>query len=135
MSLESIRHLKHYAQNSMKAHTMDKVFEIANKIEREIAEKYMLLPVDADGVPIHVDDEMTDKDSIPYIVTSVSATRVYCKDGSWVEPSDSHHVNPDPVKELLEKLVRDVYGNYHLTAEQDKWIDECAKHIREAVVA
>ena len=31
---------------------------IAESIEREIAEYYMLLPVDADGVPIHVGDVM-----------------------------------------------------------------------------
>lgn len=29
---------------------------IAGSIEREIAERHMLLPVDADGVPIHVGD-------------------------------------------------------------------------------
>ena len=31
---------------------------IADEIEREIQERYMLLPVDADGVPIHVGDEL-----------------------------------------------------------------------------
>ena len=31
---------------------------IAGSFEREIAERYMLLPVDADGVPIHVGDVM-----------------------------------------------------------------------------
>lgn len=31
---------------------------IADRIEAELAERYMELPVDADGVPIHVGDEL-----------------------------------------------------------------------------
>lgn len=71
------------------------------ELKRKIAEKYMELPVDADGMPIHVGDEITDKDSIPCIVTSVSATRVYCKDGSWVYPSDCYH---STWRELMGKM-------------------------------
>lgn len=36
--------------------------EIANEIEREVAERYMELPVDADGVPIHVGDMLECED-------------------------------------------------------------------------
>ena len=75
--------------------------EIADEIEHEISERFIKMPVDADGVPIHVGDEITDKDSIPCIITSVSATRVYCKDGSWVYPSDCHH---SAWKELMGKM-------------------------------
>lgn len=136
-NIEILRNrIEQIAENSLEIETtVDVAMSWLDEIEREVAESYMKLPVDADGVPIHVYDEMTDRDNIPYIVMSVSTARVYCKDGSWVYPSDCHHVKSDPVKELLEKLVRDVYGSYYLTAEQGKWIDECAERIREAVVA
>lgn len=35
-------------------HHPDELYEIADEIEREIAKRYMELPVDADGVPIRV---------------------------------------------------------------------------------
>jgi len=37
-------------------HPEDMANEIADAIQAEIAERYMKLPVDADGVPIHVGD-------------------------------------------------------------------------------
>lgn len=149
MELESIRHLKHYAHNSMKIHTMNKVIEIADEIERENSEKYMELPVDADGVPIRVGDkmELVASEEYPdnYLVGSGEVVGYSFKDGEAAvltqalpapihsRPNMLRHVKPDPVKELIENLVRDVYGSYYLTAEQDRQIDECAMRIREAV--
>lgn len=78
--------------------TVDVAMSWLDEIEREIAEKYMKLPCDCEGVPIRVGDMMIDKDCIPYIVMSVSATRVYCKDGIWVYPSDCHHVKYDSME-------------------------------------
>lgn len=105
-------------------------------LEREIAERYMELPVDADGVPIHLGDELDNiNKSERYKVTSIGDNgyiRIY-SDTGWIHSSQCRHVKPDPVKELLEKLVRDVRGSYYLTAEQDRWVDECAERIREAV--
>ena len=56
--MESIDKLREWAQNDNTLIPCNKVREIADEIEREIAERYMLLPVDADGVPIHVGDEV-----------------------------------------------------------------------------
>ena len=58
MTLESIEKLREfigdYFVNSGQAYLQG--LAIAGSIEREIAERYMLLPADADGVPIHVGD-------------------------------------------------------------------------------
>lgn len=56
--MESIDKLREWAQNDNTLIPCNKVRELADEIEREIAERYMLLPVDADGVPIRVGDEV-----------------------------------------------------------------------------
>ena len=49
-------YVRHY---SVAGSSKDKTLTaIADRIEAELAERYMELPVDADGVPIHVGDEL-----------------------------------------------------------------------------
>ena len=99
----------------------DRVLEA---LEREIAEKYMLLPVDADGVPIHVGDHMqatddVDEDGKPYrqLVTGYTMSlpdgngKLWFTDDDGVsyDPRYSCHVKPDPVKELLCDMIHE-YG-------------------------
>lgn len=47
------------------------VLATVEKIEKEVAERYMELPLDADGVPIRVGDVLTDGEHT-YTVTSVT---------------------------------------------------------------
>lgn len=87
---------------------------IADEIEREIAEKYMELPVDADGVPIH------EGDVIQFVneqggtgahveVDAVSKYYAYYGEGKhFYKASMCRHVKPDPLKELLSELANDV---------------------------
>lgn len=118
----------------------DKLVVIADEIEREIAERYMLLPVDADGVPIHVGDE------IQYVneqggtgakvtVCAISDCYVYYPKRSIhaYPPESCRHVNPRTLEDVLEeyadkcyKLVRD--GNGGLFASKTR---EVAAEIRE----
>lgn len=58
-SIEKLRNLRDEAASKMVDNprwVCARAEEIADEIEREIAEKYMELPVDADGVPIHLGD-------------------------------------------------------------------------------
>lgn len=48
---------------------------LCDEIEAEIADRYMLLPVDADGVPIHVGDTMTLAHGKSCEVVAVSETQ------------------------------------------------------------
>ena len=90
--------------------------EIADEIEREIAERYMELPLDADGVPIHIGDmlEATEPnakkerfivagytteystwagDSATLMATNENATEFYCH--------YCRHVKPRTIEDVL----------------------------------
>ena len=83
---------------------------IADEIEREIQERYLLLPVDADGVPIHVGDKL-DWCGEKIIVRGV------CKDSVWFEPDSNdqewrciwantcRHVKPRTLEDVLEEFA------------------------------
>lgn len=55
-ALEELRHHAHVLKGGSTDY--NELFEIADEIEAEIAERFVELPVDADGVPIHVGDEI-----------------------------------------------------------------------------
>lgn len=86
-----------------------KIEEALNEIEREIDSRYMLLPVDADGVPIHVGDEMFgDCPSGKHVsgcVSYIGENRFmlgnvqFCLRGDYM-----HHVKPRTVEDILCEL-------------------------------
>ena len=82
-------------------------------LEREIAEKYTLLPVDADGVPWSMTDG--EFDDIPEGLTRLELDMIAysVKTGKWYLLDDGRrahsattcrHVESDPIKELLEEF-------------------------------
>lgn len=94
----------------------DAVLEIADEIEQEIAERYIELPVDADGVPIHVGDVLecavygnqTERftvygftaeystwtgDVAPLMATNENATEFYCR--------NCRHTKPRTIEDVL----------------------------------
>lgn len=140
------KRIEEIEKNSLEIETtVDVAMSWLDEIERENAEKYMELPCDCEGVPIHIGDKMERISSKDYLVGSGEVVGYSFKDGEVAiltqalpapihsRPGMLYHVNPDPVKRLLEKLVRDVYGSYYLTAEQYKRIDECTMRIKEAL--
>jgi len=99
----------------------------ADAIEAEAAERYMLLPVDADGVPIHVGDKL--KWCGEYIdVNGV------CKDTVWFEPSGdqewkciwsntTRHYKPRTVEDVLLDFLKESRDfNLKHTGEVDEAI-------------
>ena len=104
-------------------------------VKREIAEKYMELPVDADGVPIRVGDELENGEY-----------RLKVTDMSWdghfwhvyhgsiaIAPCDYTHVKPDKLKERVRKFIHDRRGlNLKDPQEKaDRMLDEFCADIRE----
>lgn len=80
-------------------------------IEREIAERYVELPVDADGVPIHVGDKMQYHGGEPFIVCAVAPCVIH----TWAEvklgermttydyePLQCTHYKPRTVEDVLQ---------------------------------
>ena len=117
------------------------VFELADEIEREVAERYMELPVDADGVPIHVGDLMCSV-GIREKGHKVIASAVY-EDG-FVEYGNGNgligplrsedwvHAKPDKLRELMNEfgLMASMQGHqYGLVAKE--MLDAVCADIRE----
>lgn len=90
----------------------DEVDAIADEIEREIAERYMELPVDADGVSIHIGDELETAHGGKVIVEYVGEceVRVY-QDGEHYRISQDEyayicrHVKPRTVDDVLREFT------------------------------
>ena len=113
---------------------------IAGGIEAEIAENYMRLPVDAEGVPIHVGDAVAEKPFRPK--AGEKPAEVVCMllnsdgwaigdcdpRGHWFHPMVLEHVKPDPLKELLCDMIHE-YGSTDALTETVA--DKYAERIRE----
>ena len=98
--------------------------QIADEIEREIAEKYMELPVDADGVSIHVGDNLRSA----YSETEYTALGFWfdfdC--GIWQVMVSSNqamsgnilrHVKPRTVEDVINELLYDYMNDVHRNDE------------------
>ncbi|MBQ9000490.1 MAG: hypothetical protein IJ087_01400 [Eggerthellaceae bacterium] len=96
---------------------------IADEIEAEVAESYMRLPCDADGVPIRPDDLMActafdtnDFDGKEHVMAVGNGFWVD-KDGCTHIPSETRHVKP----RTLEDVLRDVWKEALDYAKSDMW--------------
>ena len=126
-------------------------------LEREIAERYILLPVDADGVPIHVGDEVCGYgysnggvvvkalNGHMIIVGRLEGGENYAKSGLLWSAKDTHHVKPRTVEDVLIEYrlkAYNLYLDYGLTSDERvaefksldeeyasklRMVDECSK--------
>lgn len=121
-------------------------YSLADEIEREIAERYMELPVDADGEPIHIGDliEYHDRDG----AYRLHAQGVYvysdgrlCGEtyvmnerlGIW-EPDKCSHIKPRTLEDVLKELACDVRREWVENAPLAEHVySEYADEIRELI--
>lgn len=93
---------------------------IADEIQAEIESRYMLLPVDAEGVPIRVGDKVVFRSDSPVTVMSIGMSQVYgLNDCGFYGPfcnffgsgtlSEVRHVKPRTVEDVLESFVGAIY--------------------------
>ena len=96
----------------------DAVLEIADEIEREIAERYIELPVDVDGVPIHYGDSLSycgehggtvtcKVSNMEYRERSYGEADWLVNVAGWVFPGDTVHVKPRTIEDAISDAVRD----------------------------
>lgn len=114
-STEIIDHLDVVGKFMFRSEWLDswhKAFDAAcDRIEAEIAERYMELPLDADGVPIRVGDKMQHHGGEPFIVCAVAPGVIH----SWVEvklgermttydytPTQCTHYKPRTLEDVLQ---------------------------------
>jgi len=107
--------------------------KIADEIEHEIAEKYQLLPVDADGVPIHVHDWIEVHDE-KQRVAAVATGSVFWweEDGChWTQSFMCRRVKPRTLEDIVTEAIEYGHGIYPPTHCHDAKVDELCAEIRE----
>ena len=115
--MESVDKLREYARIHLLNSDDRMVNQLADAIEAEVAERYMELPLDADGVPIRPGDELVEvstgkrvdgvhvygvSDSYVYIfeIGTNTAYGIYGK-----LPKSFRHYHKPTVEDLLRELV------------------------------
>lgn len=112
---------------------------IADEIEAEIAERFMELPVDADGVPIRVGDRLEGWkfpiDEISFAATGIALDNC---DGEHVTvhmlETDLHHLKPRTLEDVLREFSDEVieWSGYSGPVSGDRtWSGMAAKYIDE----
>jgi len=124
-----------------------KAFDAAcDEITREIAERYIELPVDADGVPIKLGDRLAWHDAEGYSGEMiVDCIELYRSDRDrWsvhdiddcleLSPLDCRHVKPRTVEDVLHDFARDVLSmsrNRFAESPDEIYIPDGAKYAAE----
>ena len=87
---------------------------LIDEIEREIAERYMELPVDAGGLPIHVGDYLQLGDTRGKVVAlnycpsnGTLPWEWQCDTGDWYNTAFACHYNPRTVEDVLTDYWRE----------------------------
>lgn len=94
----------------------DGLNEQIDYLERFVPSNYVLLPVDEDGVPIHVGDVMEWPDGSTFDVVGISANTLFYVEhdfddsAQWTAAHNKRHHKPDSWERIMddaEKLARD----------------------------
>lgn len=109
----------------------ESIRSMIDEIEAEIAERYIELPVDADGETIHVGDtvysdfhdEWRDGVTVYEIAfTDGDGTRVYTADGKWVKVNRCSHVKPRTIEDVLENFAHNYNSISGKPDEDELWV-------------
>lgn len=139
-ALEELRHHAHVLKGGSTDY--NELFEIADEIEAEIAERFMELPVDADGVPIRVGDELechaNGYDGTFTVFAINNSVAVGNHDIEWIRRNPDKwfhvasfctHVKPRTLEDVLADYASKQHGI--TTEEHDELIAKYAAEIRE----
>ena len=108
-----------------------KVDEYIDEIECEIAERYVPMPVDGDGVTIHIGDVVAAQDEQPFEVRAfqLDALGWFAIErlGSQWHVNQLRHVKPRMLEDVLRELMEDAREDLR----NDFSVDAYAAEIRE----
>ena len=135
-SLESIERLREWSR--LGPMVCKDLLDIADEIEREIAEKYMKLPIDRDGVAIHTGDKM---EACCAEVADRFTAYFFAENGDalddetcFFDPANSRHV----IQRTVEDVLRDCCNEWNEHCGDDwesgvyaKYADELRELIKE----
>lgn len=119
--LESIEKLRKYAEVHWEPWdaARERLNESLDKIEQEIAERYIELPVDADGVPIRLGDTVREVDDrVPMEVMSLTFYED-CVDvnACGMNPNLLRHVKYLTIEDAISDAIRD-YATTDMSREE-----------------
>lgn len=105
---------------------LDTSLSYLDAIEAEIAERYMKLPVDADGVPIHCGDYMKLDNGHKGNVWLIGAQDIMMSDHMCFDWAKSRHVKPRTLEDVLYECFHDCMYKYPFGIESiiSKYADE-----------
>lgn len=123
MTVESIDKLREYGHDCC-ARIDDAIHGYADAIEAEISERYMPLPLDADGVPIRIGDTVREfDDRVPMKVASLTFYED-CVDVNTcgMNPNLLYHVKPRTIEDVLGDLIELCHNTFGSSCmfERDK---------------
>lgn len=110
---------------------------IADEIEAEIAEKYMLLPVDADGVPIHVGDMVYSASTPDGVKVGWVESLSFCDISALYRNADAFRHKRRTIEDVLRDVARDSRSVRYEDGEDvltDELIAQYANEIHGMVV-
>ena len=104
--------------------------EYVKALDGGITEKYLQLPVDADGRTWHVGDEVDLEEYGHREVVAVSDKALYywndMDEVEWTQAHTKRHWEPTTVKGLLNGLLKDIMHDPFIESEMRRLISECA---------
>ena len=109
------------------------LYRLADEIEREIADKYMLLPVDCEGVPIHIGDYIScgsgEHDACGVIDSMEYSHGTWCAIDEWdvtFDWSRARHVKPRTIEDVLREYGELIANSASYPCNEDirKYADE-----------
>lgn len=106
--------------------------EMVEAVEREVSERYIPLPVDMDGVPIHYGDSLSycgehggtvtcKVSNMEYRERSYGEADWLVNVAGWVFPSETRHVKPRTLEDVLASYrfdAQNIYENPMLNGTQ-----------------
>ena len=116
---------------------------IADAIQAEVDERFMELPVDADGVPIHVGDLVALNYGEPFKVGGIrdagNQWHIFRYElNRWWSPLDLHHVKPRTLEDVLNDCADEISEKRGIAPElnrdtptRNEIVDKYAAEIRE----
>lgn len=134
--MDSVDKLREYAAYNCRVKGWkDDLKSLADGIEAEIAERYMELPVDADGVPIRVGDEMMQGDKFKVCAVAPAKIHRWCVGGTFAyDPSDCIHYKPRTLEDVLTEMLdrkTDGVGLREFNRDFGAFVAHYADEIRE----
>ena len=121
---------------------------LANAIQAEVDERFMELPMDADGVPIKPGDIMQFRDDAPVRVDSIGNSKCYVGDFGWFGGNGGfygkgtlkccRHVKPRTLEDVLNDCADEISEKRGIAPElnrdtptRNEIVDKYAAEIRE----